>query len=192
MANVYDFAVLSVMGPHAGEDAGTIFKRKIDDTRRVGKTFWLVRSYKAKPLMVQNICREAGGKAMRVHCLFIEPSSKGGAIPTKSSSAACEYSADRLKWLSLPRSLGPVTGLMNAGACALVFDKLVLQKHTTVDLWEFADFDDPCTPVVIRQGASTICAVRKDMSSHPDRMKGNVRRLIAVGRLAEPYAVWLK
>ena len=192
MANAHDFAVISVMGPHAGEGTGTIFKRKADDTRNVGKTFWLVRSYKAKPPTVQSICTIAAGKAMKVHCLFVEPSSQGGAVPTKSCSAACAYSVDGSTWLSLPRGLGPVTGLMKAGACALVFDELVLKEQTTVDLWDYADFCEPRSPVIIRQGASTICAVRKDMSSHPKRMKANVRCLVAVGRLARPYAVWLR
>ena len=192
MANAHDYAVISVMGPHAGEDAGTIFKRKIDDTRNVGKTFWLVRSYKAKPPTVQSICGVAAGKGMKVHCLFVEPSSQGGAAPTKSSGAAREYSPDGVTWFALPKGLGPVTGLMNAGAYALVFDELILEGQAAVDLWDYADFVEPCSPVIIRQGASTICAVRKNMSTHPKKAKANVRCLVAIGRLAQPYAVWLR
>jgi hypothetical protein len=142
--------------------------------------------------MVQGICEAAAGKALKVHCLFVEPSSKGGAAPAKSDSRAREYSADGATWLSLPSGLGPVTGLMTAGACALVFDELVLKEQTTADLWDFAEFGAPNSPVIIRQGASTLCAVRKDMKSHPDKMASNVRVVVAVGRLAEPYAVRLR
>lgn len=45
--------VLSVMGPHAGEDEGAIFARKIADIKAVFRTFWLYLSPLARPDHVQ-------------------------------------------------------------------------------------------------------------------------------------------
>jgi hypothetical protein len=50
-------AIISVMGPHAGEQSDTIFQRKIGDISRIGWTLWLIKSYKAKPDRVQAMCR---------------------------------------------------------------------------------------------------------------------------------------
>ena len=187
-----EFAVLSVMGPHAGESAEAIFKRKIIDIRNIGKTFWLIRSHKAKPDMVQAVCSAAAYGTTDVLCLFLGPSSPGGAIPTVSDSAATEYSADLSVWYSLPSGLSPVTGLITRGAYALVLDILETQESKAVDLWQFADFFYSKRPIIFRQGASTVCALRKDNESHQERMKSGIRKLFAVGRLTVPYAVWLR
>ena len=40
--------VLSVMGAHADKDGDTIFGRKIEDCRIVGRTFWVAKSDPAK------------------------------------------------------------------------------------------------------------------------------------------------
>lgn len=180
------------MGPHAGEDAGAIFTRKIADIQKAGMTFWLVRSHKAKPDMVQTICSQAACQGVVAFCLFLGPSSHGGATPTKTASAASEYSADLSTWHTLPPGIGPVTGLITKNAYALVFDNLTIQESALLDLWQFADFFRPDRPIMIRQGASTVCALRKHMQSHPERMKSNLRSLVAVGRMAKPYAVWLR
>ena len=50
-----EYSLFSVMGPHAGEDSDVIFERKISDIRKAGRTFWVIRSHKAKPNMVQTI-----------------------------------------------------------------------------------------------------------------------------------------
>jgi hypothetical protein len=34
--------------------------------------------------------------------------------------------------------------------------------------------------------------VRGNTSKHPDRMKSHLRKVMAVGRLVEPFAVWLR
>jgi hypothetical protein len=81
---------------------------------------------------------------------------------------------------------------MTPSTCALVFDQLYLQEAVVVDLWQYADFFNPAEPVKIRRGASTIGVVRVDTTTHVARMKSHLRQVIAVGRLVEPFAVWLK
>jgi hypothetical protein len=55
MMHTQEYNLFSVMGPHAGESSAAIFARKIADVRNVGRTFWVVRSHKAKPDMIQSV-----------------------------------------------------------------------------------------------------------------------------------------
>jgi hypothetical protein len=192
MLKLSKYAVLSVMGPHAGEDSPTIFARKMADIRSIGKTFWLVHSHMAKPEMTQKLCLTSIQQACSPHCFFLEPSTSGGAVPTKSSCAASEYSDDFTIWHTLPAGLTPVTGKITPSACALVFDELTIQKSEIIDLWDYADFFNHQRPVTIRQGASTVCVIGEDTRNHPNKIKSHLRQVIAVGRLVKPYAVWLR
>ena len=186
------YSVFSVMGPHAGEDSETIFTRKIADVKNVGRTLWVVRSHKAKPDMIQSIGATVCNTSGEPLCAFLAPSTTGGAVPTKTSTAAVEYSADRREWTPIPHGMTAVTGKMTPSTCALVFDQLFLLTSAFVDLWQYADFFEPNQPVIIRQGASTLGVMQKDTSNHPNRMKSHCRQVIAVGRLAHPFAVWLR
>jgi hypothetical protein len=187
-----EYSLFSVMGPHAGEDSDAILARKIADIRNAGRTFWVIRSHKAKPAMVQAIGMTVRSRSREPLCAFVAPSSPGGAVPTTTSSTATEYSADRCEWQTLLSGITPVTGQISSNTCALVFDQLCLQDSAGVDLWHYADFFDPDQPVRIQQGASTVGVVRGDTSTHPRRMKSHLRRIMAVGRLVEPFAVWLR
>lgn len=191
MTGISKYAVFSVMGSHAGESESEIFTRKIQDVGLVGITFWLIKSHKAKPEMVQNLCKAARTDNANTYCVFIEASSSKGAIPTKTAEHATNYSADSCTWKPLPIGLTPVTGKIDKAAFALVFDKLEMTDGTA-DLWRYADFFNQSNPLRIAQGASTICAIEKEMRSHPDKIKSPVRRVIALGRLCEPYCVYLQ
>lgn len=187
-----DYSVVSVMGPHAGEGSDAIFARKMADIRNVGRTFWIVRSHKAKPDMVQTIGSAVRNRSGEPLCAFLAPSSPGGAVPTKTCSAATAYSIDRAQWQPVPDGITPVTGQLTPSTCALVFDHICLCESSVLDLWQYADFFSPGRPARIRQGASTVGVVRGDTSAHPDRMKSHLRQVMAVGRLVEPFAVWLR
>jgi hypothetical protein len=180
--------VLSVMGAHAGEDAGVIFARKTEDCKAVGRTFWVAKSAKARPAQVQGMCRPESR-----YVIFVEPSSPGGARPTLASTSAAEYSLDGAAWSPLPDGLGPVTGRMDRSAAALVFDGLTtVDEERWVDLWKYSDAADPGAPLRFALGRSTVCAVREDTSGHPRRMKSRYRRAVAVARLVSPFCVWLR
>jgi hypothetical protein len=179
--------IISVMGDHAGEDVDTIFNRKTDDITRVGKTFWLMKSPKARPVRVQEICESSP-----VYMIFVEPATKGGARPTKTGDVAKKYSSDGQTWHPIPEGLSPVTGKLDKGAAALVFDVMTTAVSGTLDLWSYADFSDLQKPMKFILGCSTVCAVKKNMTSHPGRMKSRYRGIVAVARLAEPYCVSLR
>ncbi len=183
----YPQCVISVMGDHAGEGVNTIFDRKKADIERLGKTFWLVRSPQARPPHVQEIC-----KATPAYTIFIEPATKGGARPTTEEDAAKEYSDDRVLWHQLPKGLGPVTGKLDTGATALVFDMMTTNVTGKLDLWDYAQSSDIHKPLRFILGCSTVCAVRSDTKSHPEKMKSRYRGIVAVAKLANPYCVWIR
>lgn len=179
--------LISVIGDHAGEDMPTIFKRKIEDIQKVNHTFWLIKSPKAKPAAVQDFC-----KSGPVYVLFIAPATTGGARPTEVNEKAATYSLDGLKWQALPVGLGPVSGKLDSRAYALVFDMLTIVDNATVDLWAYSDFDNTEKPIKMILGCSTVCATKKDMTNHSDKMKSRFRKIIAVAHLTKPYCVFVK
>ena len=179
--------IVSVMGSHAGEDTHAIFARKKADVVRVGVTFWLMRSPKARPPQVAELCQ-----ASPAYALFVAPATHGGARPTTCEDAATEYSCDRHLWQRLPAGISPVTGKLDASAAALVFDMLATDVSATVDLWAYGEASAVATALRFRLGCSTVCAIRADMTQHPNRMKARYRALVAVARLTYPYCVWLR
>jgi hypothetical protein len=186
------YCLFSVIGSHAGEDMNTIFNRKIEDITKTGKTFWLIKSYKAKPPIVQEICKKViENRQEGIKCYFITPSTPRGAMPTKTANIAKEYSHNKKEWKNLPVSIGPVTGNISISSYALVLKEIILCRNS-IDLTQYAFFDNPDRPIRIQQGASTICAIRKDMSSNPDAMKSYSRTIVATGTMLSPYCVWLR
>lgn len=179
--------IISVMGAHAGEGVDVIFNRKITDIEQTGITFWLMRSPKARPMQVQNICNSSF-----TYTIFVKPASKGGARPTTNNEAAKEYSANKKLWSQLPNGVGPVTGKIDSSATALVFDRMTTNISGTIDLWNYCDFSDNEKPLKFILGCSTVCAIKKDMSLHPEKMKSRYRGIVAVAKLVEPFCVWLR
>jgi len=179
--------IISVMGAHAGEGADSIFTRKTEDIGLVGRTFWLERSPKARPVQVQEMCGIS-----TAYVMFVAPATKAGARPTIKRDCAKEFSEDLRVWHPFPDGLSLVTGKLDSCSAALVLDKLTLSSNKTLDLWDYADFADTNRPVSLMLGCSTVCAVRKDMRSHPDKLKSRYRKVIAVAKLTAPYCVWVR
>jgi len=100
---------------------------------------------------------------------------------------------DRVSWRKFPKKdLSPVTGKLGAGATALVFDMMTTDVSGTLDLLDYGGAIDIHKPLRFILGCSTVCAVRKDMKSHPEKMKSRSREIVAVARLADPYCVWIR
>lgn len=179
--------VVSVMGDHAGENANDIFIRKSLDIARTGVTFWLMRSPKAKPQQVRELCEQN-----LAYAIFIDPATKGGARPTKKEDVAIEYSDDKVRWHPLPKEITPVTGKLDRAATALLFDRMTTDVTGTLDLWNYSEAFAVDSPLKFILGCSTVCAVKKDMESNPEGMKSRYREIVAIARLANPYCVWLR
>ena len=187
------FVIISVMGPHAGESSEQIFSRKIKDIERTGNTFWMIQSYKSSPPKVQSLVKKAKLERKNIFCIFISPSKKGGSKQTKKSIKAKSFSSDKINWKELSPKLSPVTGNISTNSFSLVFDKMnITQQDIKLDLWNYADFEEQKKPILPNMGVSTICAVRKDMSQHPTKIKSNIRKIEAVAKVSSLGCVWLK
>jgi hypothetical protein len=173
--------LISVIGPHAGETMEEIFKRKIDDIKRVGYTYWLQKSYKATPNNILSFLENNSP----VTCLFLNPKSKGGVNPTKVSQQASRYSLDNLSWIPLNEDVSPVTGKLPASA--LVFSNINLVSET-IDLNEYVDYLTG-QKVAPKIGASTLGIT-------PGLLEGvgntqNLREVVAYATVTSPYVVWV-
>ncbi len=180
--------IVSVMGDHAGEGIVEIFKRKKSDIERLGITFWLMRSPKARPPQVQELTKTIEP----TYTIFVAPAIKGGARPTTQEDAASEFSGDGNIWQSFPDGSSPVTGKLDKSATALVFDMMSTDVRGVIDLWDYADAKDINNPLKFILGCSTVCAVIKDTKLHPRRMKSRYREIVSVARLSKPYCVWVR
>ncbi len=183
------YVLFSVVGSHAGESQAEIFDRKKREIINAGKSFWLIKSFKAKTRDIQNLCRIASKDGEDIFCIFIEASQKFGAQPTKTSSVASQFSSDNVHWLDIPNRIR-ITGKIDKMATALVLDSLKIddEEKIKIDLWNYSDFLNDLEPIRFMQGASTICAIEK----HNEGMKSRCRKIIALGKLVKPFAVWLK
>lgn len=95
-------------------------------------------------------------------------------------------------WQGLPEGLSPVTGRLDTGATALVFDMMTTDINGTLDIWNYGELSDIQKPLKFILGCSTVCAVRNDTKAHPGKMKSRYRGIVAVARLADPYCVWVR
>ena len=74
--------------------------------------------------------------------------------------------------------------------CVFILDSLEIKKDSYIDINKYAEESN--IPLKFNQSASTICSIKSDMTSHPNRMKSNKRQLIAIGKLKAPYCVWVR
>jgi len=74
----------------------------------------------------------------------------------------------------------------------MVFGAIMSEIRRTIDLWNYEDFSIPNQPIKYIQGCSTVCALLRNMSTHPERMKSRYRKIIGLARIVEPYCVWLR
>ncbi len=183
------YILFSVVGFHAGESEAEIFDRKKGEVIDAGKSFWLIKSFKAKTGDIQRFCKYALNDGEDVFCIFLEASQKGGAQPTKTNSVASQFSSDNIHWLDIPKGI-KVTGKIDKRTTALVLESLEMnnEKDIEIDLWNYSDFLDDLNPARFTQGASTICATRK----YNEGMKSRYRKIVAFGKLTKPFAIWLK
>ena len=173
-----DRVVLSVMGPHAGESESAIFERKIADIETNWFTLWLYSSPASEPKLAQSFAAS--------YALFLAPASKGTARPTTMAQKATSWSVSNKYWQPVPENMSPVTGRMPAYALIV---KALETCDAAVNIWSFGAGDGP---VRFALGRSTLLAHRRDTSTHPRRMLSQFRRVVAVAKLDDTCAVWVR
>jgi len=185
------FSILHVIGPHAGETPEEILNRKIEDCTRVGFTFWVLKSHKARPDQVAELCRAATNRQEKAKVIFIAPSSPGAAKDTKGAQPAKEFSLDGESWSPMPKGLGPVTGALGGGVWALRIEKLRIALGE-IDLWNYGELLNPQLPIKFNQTAPAFCAAPSDTSKHCKRMKSRFRPIIAEGDILLPSCALIR
>jgi hypothetical protein len=172
---------VSIIGWHAGESPDIIINRKRADIQKAKSTIWLYQSQLASVQDVQHF----GKTNSSVTIYFLE----GSAYPASTAQVAREMSSDRLKWMPLPNEIGNVTGKPPGGGLIIGSLSAALSEHE-IDLWEYFEHST-AQPLKFRQGASTACAIVAQNGPVPG-MKSRVRKVVAFGQLATPYAVYLR
>lgn len=188
LMNILDkkYLIISVVGSHAGEGISPIFLRKKNEIDKNGKTYWLIKSFKARTTQIQKLCQKAESEGEAIYCAFITASAKNGAKPTVSDSLVKHISENNDKWIALPEDV-KITGKIDSHSTALVLSELeILGEPLTIDLWNYSDADNK--PIKLQLGASTVCCINVPSVG----MKSRNRIIAAWGKLKSPYAVWVK
>ncbi len=156
------YVVLRIIGEHAGESEIDVFLRKRKEIHEAGKSFWLIKSNKAKTENIQEISKKAEKEGEKVYVLFIHAATNGGARPTKKEDIAHHYSSDNNNWSIIENGI-KVTGKIDRSSTALVLKNLEVfnKEDVIIDLWNYSDFFDSLSRIKTGLGSSTVCAVKK-------------------------------
>ena len=203
--------IICVIGPHGGEGRDGYFPRKRGDIERCGATYWYMGSAALDVESIRQYGVSSTEQGVTPYCYFILPASKGGAKDTKSTVSATHYRpSSEDEWIELPTEMSSVGGRMSKRACAMVFDELEEFEEGTLklDLWDYSMplLEEPGTehapsydPVSIGIGRSTLlisfCAENYWATAPTSKRKPGSRTrqrgVVARGRLAPPYAVYI-
>ena len=175
------YLILSSVGSHAGENWSTIVARKSADIVKAKHSIWVVNSNAVRADALQAFCTEHDAR----YVIFV---SRGGNVNAGTSTAhrAQLYSADNKSWEPLHPDLSHVTGNLNRGTTGFWLDALEEVQGRNLDLGCFQKDGDGQILMRFWQYASAYPVQRvapaRDGKYH----------ILAVGRLAAPFAVGLK
>jgi hypothetical protein len=174
------YVILSTAGRHAQEEWQRIIDRKRDDITSVGYTVWVTNSQAARPDAVQSFCKEHGP----CHVIFMSRGYQNNPGPITVDRAK-RYSEDERTWLYLPTALSRVTGLRTRYTTGFWFEELEQVQSCSMALGSFVKQDgQPLT------GFTNISSAYPVERVHP--VQEGDYNILAVGRLAKPFAVYLR
>ena len=178
-----EYLIVSSAGQHAQEDWHTIIERKRGDIATAGHTIWLTNSLATRVEIVQQFCKDHGGRSV----LFVAKGEKSSQKGPPTDDPAKFYSADQKKWLPIPKDLSPVTGKITRATTGFWFDALEeITSKVTLDLDCFANAKNGL-PLSRFTNVESAYPVRR---TRP--LSGDQYRLLAIGRLTNHFAVWLR
>jgi hypothetical protein len=179
-----EHVLLASSGSHALEDWQKIMDRKSADIRSVGNTIWVANSNAARPEAVQSFCNRHQAR----YVIFVSRSR-----PTKSDSGtqrnqrARAYSEDQLSWSSLDSRLGEVTGDIKRSTTGLWLDALEQIATGSLSLECYVKHSDG-QPLTRFWPSDSMYPVRRCREGD---FPNGAYQILAAGRLASPFAVWL-
>lgn len=180
-----EHVILSSAGAHAGQGWQQIIARKQADIASTNHSVWVVNSQAALPKAVQ-FCGDHDARFVIFVSRLRPNSNSQSASGTSTSDRARDYSRDGGKtWSLLDKGLSPVTGKINNATTGFWFDALEQINSGQIDLGSFSKLD-----------GQILDRFHLHQSAYPVRRLGAVRRagyeVLAVGKLAAPFAVWLR
>lgn len=178
-----DNLILANAGSHAKEAWHKIIARKSGDIGRTKHTVWVVNSNAARPDAVQLFCKDHDAR----YVIFVNRVRDAtGGVGTSRDHPARIYSKDNLKFGKLDGGLSEVTGDIKRSTTGFWFDALEEVSSGSLDLGCYVKAGD--RKVLDRFWPSD--------SAYPVRRERVARsgayQILAVGRLASPFAVWLR
>ncbi len=179
--------VISVYGPHAGEDESAILRRKMEDIRRIGFTMWYYKDgHKlASPRDIQQMAFELAENSELAQMWLIQ----GGGVATKSEAKAmAEFSPDGIHYAPIDSRLSHVTG--SRSGVALFISKIEMVSESSIDIGLFADIK--YRHMMFGQGYSTQLAKRFQAPPTRAPMKSRNRSVWAICTLRAPYCVFVR
>lgn len=184
-----DNLLICVIGPHAGEDLETIFKRKIKDIEQCSYTYWICKSRVISPEIISSFQEYNNQKDLYI--LFIKTTTNSQGKDTKNADAAIYVEEDE-KWKELDPKLSPITGKMPTSGFKFGEITLVNEKEKTIDLSEYVEWSPDkekrgCS-IQIMMGKSTLCITK---SKKKQNMKNSVRQIVGYAKLIIPFCVKL-
>ena len=177
--------IISVIGPHAGEDLSTIFERKIKDITTCGYTYWICKSRVISPEIISSFQNENKND---LYMIFIKTSTNSQGKDTLNSESATQVK-EKNGWQEIDPKLSPVTGKMPTNG--FKFDKIcVLDQKSKIDLKNYCEWDMDINKrnnsIKIMMGKSTICVQK---SENKQEMKNGEREIVAYAKLADPFCL---
>jgi hypothetical protein len=178
-----EYSILSSAGSHAREDWHTIIARKTADIDNAKHSIWVLNSNAARPDYVQALCTNHA--ASYVVFLSRERDAKSNSGTSTADRAQC-YSSDNKSWSPLDQSLSYVTGRINRATTGLWLDALEEVQLGSLNLRCFRK----------QSNNELLARFERHESTYPVQRVAPVQegpyQILAVGRLASPFAVWLR
>lgn len=169
--------IISVIGPHAGEELDYIISRKRSDIEKFGFTFWF---FKKNYLCNDKLILEYKPTIVN----FLAPKVKGTAKDTKIAKIAQQYSLDNINWVDIPLEMSLVTGNIHKNSIALMLSGLEW-CNTGIFLTYYQNAKN--LPVKLNQFSST--QVIKEMSPN---ISDNYRDILLTGLLHQQGFAFLR
>ncbi len=178
-----EFVLMSNAGGHASEGLTEIINRKRDDIKNAGNTVWLVNSNKGTPDKIQSFCDRTSAQ----HVVFVAPITLN--VGPATDERAVEYSKDNENWKSFDVKLGDVTGYVRRNTTGLWLSELELVPSAQIDFAFYKALDGPDDGELRFWPSDNAIPAQKRNQFFGS---GVPRNVVAVGRLASPYAVWMR
>jgi len=186
-----DLAIISIVGPHGGDDLDKIINKKQWDVSKHGFAFWMTRSVNLSPQTLQSF-----GALDSITCLFITASGvsknkpHGNAKATKTVDSASEFSMDKQVWESVPQDF-TITGKLKDGRGYGIVISELERCEEDIDLLDWSNYFKPNQMVSFNQFVSSVCSIKKQLPVLV-HMPSRKRKVLAKAKLVSPFGVWLR